>query len=97
MPPSSSHKVTKSTEKQTVVRAGVRISGGASTSVGNTIIGKAEAHMDMELKASGSHTTTTAIQVTDRIANKTGHNATYAFYSGVTKAYGAWKASYCGS
>jgi len=77
------------------LRFRVRISGGASTSVGNSIIVKAEAHLDMALKASSSHTATSAIQVTDKIANKTGHNATYGFYSGVTKAYGGWKFSYC--
>jgi len=42
MPPSSSHKVTRSTGKQTVVRAAVRISGSASGSIGFKIIGKAE-------------------------------------------------------
>lgn len=97
MPPSSSHKVTRSTRKQTVVRAAVRISGSASGSIGFKIIGKAEVKLNMELRAMGSHTSSTAVKVTDRIANKTGHSATYAFYSGVTKAYGRWKHSYCGS
>ncbi|MBA2700043.1 MAG: hypothetical protein H0U61_14990 [Nocardioidaceae bacterium] len=97
MPPTSSHKVTRSTKKQTVVRAGVKISGGASAEVGNKIISKAEVHMNMELKASGAHTSTTSLRITDRIANKTRHNATFAFYSGVTRAAGRWKLSYCGS
>lgn len=95
IPPTSSHRVTKRTRKQTVVRAGARISGGASTQVGNKIISKAEVRMNLVLRASGAHTSTKAVKVTDRIANRSRRNATFAFYSGVTKAFGTWKSYSC--
>ena len=97
MPPTSSHRVTKSTQRQTVLRAAVRLSASASASIGFKIIGKAEARLDMELRAMGEHTAKSAVKITDRIANKTRHNVTFAFYKGATKAYGRWKSSSCKS
>ena len=97
MPPSSSHKVTKSATKQTTLRARVAYKSKTdiSVSAAKKILAAASVSAELHLAAAGSHTVTSSVQVTDTISNKTRRNAQYVFFRGNLSAKGTFRYHYC--
>lgn len=97
MPPSSSHKVTKTVSKQTRLRA--RVSYDMQSEIGVSgaakVIAKASASTHLSLQSSGSRTVKTKVKVTDRISNPTKKNAQFVFFRGNMTAKGAFRYYYC--
>jgi hypothetical protein len=98
MPPSSSHKVTKSASRQTILKANVAYKSKTdiSVSVAKKIMAAASVSAEITLAASGSRTVDKTVTVTDTIANKSRRNAQYVFFRGNMSAQGTFRYTYCG-
>ncbi|NYI43778.1 hypothetical protein BJ993_000858 [Nocardioides aromaticivorans] len=89
--------ITKSVEKQTVITAAVTYSSkvNVEASVAAKVLVKGGAEVNLQLQASGSHTSTTNSSVTEEVANTTSRNVQYVFYKGVSKASGRFQKRTC--
>ena len=97
MPPSSSHTVTKSASKQTVLKASVAYKSKTdiSVSAAKKIMAAASVSAEMTLSASGSRTVDKTVTVTDTISNPSKRNAQYVFFRGNMAAQGTFRYTYC--
>lgn len=94
-PPKYSRVTTKKAGKRTVLRGSVKLNAEVSASLGNKIISKGEAKVGLQLVGAGSRTKTSSVKVTEKISNPSAQNATFVFFRGNKRAFGAWKRSYC--
>lgn len=95
--PGGTRTVTREVAFNQQISAAVKYTSGGSVEAGlpGKILGKAEAHMSLELAANGSRTKSGTSTVTDTVSNKTNRNVQYVFYKGVTKANGSFRKYYC--
>jgi hypothetical protein len=97
MPPSASHRVTKTVTHATTLRAAASYKSNLSLSASGAarIFASASVSTHISLAGRGSHTRTTSVRVTDMIRNPTRHNATFVFYAGDTRAAGSYRYYLC--
>ena len=97
MSPGGKRTETKTVTHSTTLRA--KVTYNSTMNIGATgltkVIASASAKVNMGLAASGKHTTTKSVKITDVIVNKTGKNKAYVFFAGQTVVKGKFRYYFC--